>query len=144
MKSVGLFYCFHCLDDTPTLQILVYKISAHVPKLTTLTIDFSIKLPTRWYITTLVPRGVQRNDFFLESHRTDYWGLSAPANEHLLYKIRLQGDFLKLATYDWSDKRFLLTSKFCPQGLSAPALGLYTCIKSWKNCIKSYRFFFNL
>ena len=42
------------------------------------------------------------------------WGLSAPANEHLLYKIRLQGAFLKLATYDWSDKRFLLTSKFCP------------------------------
>ena len=33
--------------------------------------------------------------------------LSAPANEHLLYKIRLQGDVLKLTTYHWSDKRFV-------------------------------------
>ena len=26
---------------------------------------------------------------------------------------------------------------FVPWGLTAPAAGLYTCIKSWKNCIKS-------
>ena len=26
------------------------------------------------------------------------WGLSAPANEHLLYKIRLHGDFLQHMT----------------------------------------------
>ena len=63
MKSVGRFYYFHFFYQTPTLQILVYKLSAQVPKLTTLSIDFSIKLPTRWYITTLVPSGVQRNDF---------------------------------------------------------------------------------
>ena len=37
---------------------------------------------------------------------------------------------LKLATDDRSDKQFLLTSLLCPQGL-------YTCIISWKNCIKS-------
>ena len=47
-------------------------------------------------------------------------GCLPSANEHLLYKVRLQGDFLKLATYDWSDKRFLLTSKFCPQGVVSP------------------------
>ena len=70
------------------------------------------------------------------------WGLSAPANENLLYKIRLHGDFLKLATYEWSDKRFLLTSKFCPKGLSAPPLGLYTCIKSWKKLYKIIQSFF--
>ena len=40
--------------------------------------------------------------------------------------------FLKLATNDQSDKVFLLTSKFCPKRLSAPAPGLYTCIKSRK------------
>ena len=41
---------------------------------------------------------------------------------------------LKLATDDRSDKRFLLTSKFCPLGLSAPDLRLYTfiqCMKKW-------------
>ena len=54
-----------------------------------------------------------------------------------LYKIRLQRDFLKLATNDRSDKMFLLTSKFRPKGLSAPAPGLYTCINHEKNCIKS-------
>ena len=86
---------------------------------------------------------------------------------------------LKLATDDWSDKKFLLTSKLCPlgavcplprgyihvlnheknciksdfrdflwnlqqmgikffftDGMSAPAPGLYTCIKSWKFFIK--------
>ena len=52
--------------------------------------------------------------------------------------------FLKLATNEWSDETFLLTSKFVSWGLSAPAPGLYTCIKSWKkNCIEtSKRFFF--
>ena len=39
---------------------------------------------------------------------------------------------LKLATDGWSDK------KLSAGGCMAPALGLYTCIKSWKkNCIKS-------
>ena len=37
---------------------------------------------------------------------------------------------LKLATYDRSDKKFLLTSNSCPLGLLAPVPGLYTCIKS--------------
>ena len=48
-----------------------------------------------------------------------------------MYKIRPQRDlFLKLVANDESDKRFLLTSKFCPLGLSAPDLQLYTFIKS--------------
>ena len=49
---------------------------------------------------------------------------------HLFYKIRLQRDFFKLVANDRSDKRFLLKSKFCPLGLSAPDLRLYTFIKS--------------
>ena len=44
--------------------------------------------------------------------------------------------FLKLVANDRSDKRFLLTSKFCPLGLSAPELWLYTFIKSWKDVYK--------
>ena len=39
---------------------------------------------------------------------------------------------LKLATNGQSDKGFLLTSTFVPKELSAPALGLYTCIKALK------------
>ena len=39
---------------------------------------------------------------------------------------------LKLATNGQSDKGFLLTSTFVPKVLSAPALGLYTCIKALK------------
>ena len=35
--------------------------------------------------------------------------------------------FSKLGTNRQSDKAFLLTSKFCPQWLSAPALGIYVC-----------------
>ena len=49
-------------------------------------------------------------------------------------KKSIKSDFkeisLKLVENDRSDKRFLLTSKFCPLGLSAPDLRLYTCIKS--------------
>ena len=40
----------------------------------------------------------------------------------------------KLATNGQSDKEFLLTSNFVPKGLSVTALGLYTCIKSFKMC----------
>ena len=36
----------------------------------------------------------------------------------------------KLVASDRSDKRFLLTSQFCPLGLSAPDLRLHTFIKS--------------
>ena len=55
--------------------------------------------------------------------------------------------FFKLATNGQSDKGFLLTSKVCPQGGCNPlVLGLYTCIKSLKVCIKSdsKRSFWNL
>ena len=43
---------------------------------------------------------------------------------------------LKVSTNSQSDKGFLLTSKVCPQGVSAIAPGLYTCIKSIEMCIK--------
>ena len=39
---------------------------------------------------------------------------------------------LKLATNGQIHMGFLLTSTFVPEGLSAPALGLYTCIKALK------------
>ena len=44
--------------------------------------------------------------------------------------------FLKLVANDRSDKRFLLTSKFCPLELSAPDLQLYI-LNHEKMCIKS-------
>ena len=44
--------------------------------------------------------------------------------------------FLKLVANDGSDKRFLLTSKFCSLGLSAPDLQLSPFIKSWKDVYK--------
>ena len=67
--------------------------------------------------------------------------LSAPARGYIHCtcgkheKMCIKSDFkeivLKLATNGQSDKGFLLTS-FVPKGLSAPALGLYTCIKALK------------
>ena len=51
-------------------------------------------------------------------------------------KTGIKSDFkkivLKLVANGQSDKGFLLTSTFVPKGLSAPALGLYTCIKAVK------------
>ena len=53
--------------------------------------------------------------------------------------------FLKLATNDWSDRaggiqpprdKWLKWQNFIPKGLSAPATGLYTCVKSWKKLYK--------
>ena len=66
--------------------------------------------------------------------------LSAPASGYIHVekheKMCIKSDFkeivLKLATNGQSDKGFLLTSTFVPKGLSAPALGLYTCVKALK------------
>ena len=66
--------------------------------------------------------------------------LSAPARGYIHVekheKTCLKSDFkelvLKLATNGQSDKGFLLTSTFGPKGLSAPVLGLYTCMKALK------------
>ena len=42
--------------------------------------------------------------------------------------------YLNLATDDWSDKKFLLTSKLCPLGSVCPLPQCYIpCILSWKN-----------
>ena len=74
------------------------------------------------------------------------WGLSAPAPrlctcikswKKCIKNQTSKTIVLKLATNKWSDKTFLLTSKLCPLGAVFPCPGLYTCIKSWKNCIKS-------
>ena len=46
-----------------------------------------------------------------------------PGNNKNGKKIRLQRDFFKLATNGQSDKEFLLTSKFCPQGVVCPCPG---------------------
>ena len=69
------------------------------------------------------------------------WGLSAPApglytcikSWKKLYKIRLQRDFF------WNLQQMTKVTRcscwhqnFVPKGLSAPAPGLYICIKSWK------------
>ena len=58
-------------------------------------------------------------------------GLSAPVpglytcikSWRKLFKVRLQRHFLKLATNEWSDKTFLLTSKLCPLGAVCPCPG---------------------
>ena len=53
-----------------------------------------------------------------------------------LYKIRLQRDVLKLTTNDQSDKMFLLTSKFRPQGVVSPcprAIYMYKIVKNVLN-----------
>ena len=46
---VLMFLSYSCPID------LVYTISAQNAKLTTLPIGFNIKLPTKWYIATLIP-----------------------------------------------------------------------------------------
>ena len=55
-------------------------------------------------------------------------------------KSDFKENFLKLVTNDRSDKMFLLTSRFCPKGLSDLPRGYIhvLSIKSWKKkCIKS-------
>ena len=77
--------------------------------------------------------------FLLSSHENFVPNmLSAPARGYIHVekhdKKCIKSDFkeivLKLEMNRQSDKDFLLTSTFVPKGLSAPALGLYTCIKA--------------
>ena len=65
-----------------------------------------------------------------------YMYIHVENHEKICIKSDFKEIFLKLVASDWSDKRFLLTSKFCPLGLSAPDLRLYTFIKSWKDVYK--------
>ena len=66
--------------------------------------------------------------------------LSAPAqgyihvekHEKTCLKSDFKGFVLKLATNGQNDKGFLLTPTFGSKGLSAPVLGLYTCMKALK------------
>ena len=60
--------------------------------------------------------------------------LSAPARGyiHVENMKKREEIVLKLARNGQSDKGFLLTSTFVSKVLSAPALGLYTCIKALK------------
>ena len=50
----------------------------------------------------------------------------------MCFKSYFKEIVLKHAANGQSDKGFLLTSTFVPKGLSAPILGLYTCIKALK------------
>ena len=59
------------------------------------------------------------------------WGyIHVQKHEKQMYNIRLQRDFFETCSKWPKWQRFLLTSKFCTLGLSSPAPGLYTCIKS--------------
>ena len=69
-KLCMVVYCLNILPY-PCLQMFVYTISAQVVKLTTLPIEFGIKLPTKWYMAALVPRGCNET-YFLGYHLTDY------------------------------------------------------------------------
>ena len=79
-------------------------------------------------------------------HKTsDSRGLSAPApglytcikTRKIMYKIRIQRHFFKLATNGQSDKAFLLTSGFCPQRVVCPYPGdILQCGKTLKNVYK--------
>ena len=54
-----------------------------------------------------------------------------------IYKIRLQGDFIETCN-KWPKWQYVIVDIkiSSPRGLSAPALGLNTCIKSWKKLYK--------
>ena len=59
--TIAFSYLVEKIDFViPWPQNRVYKFSAQVTRLTTLCIEFSIKIPTMRYIATLVPLGVQR------------------------------------------------------------------------------------
>ena len=93
---------------------------------------------------------------FLLTSKLVPWGLSAPAlytcikswKKKKMYKIRLQRDFFFNLQQMTEVKRCSCWHQnFIPKGLSAPAPGLYTCIKSWKKLYKiriRREFFWNL
>ena len=71
------------------------------------------------------------------------WGLSAPAlglytcikSSKKCIKSDFEEIFLKLATNDRSDKMFLLTSKFRPQGVVSPCPGAIYMYKIMKKIV---------
>ena len=88
-----MYGCFIVLIfyPNPALQILVYTISAQVVRLTTLPIDYSIKLPTKWYIATLV------RSLFL---RVSPNGLIYNVNVTFITALPLSSDYFKYEPHD--------------------------------------------
>ena len=65
-------------------------------------------------------------------------GLSAPAlGLYTCIKSDFKEIFLKLVANDRSDKRFLLTSKFCPLGCLPLTCGYIRLLNHEKMCMKS-------
>ena len=96
----------------------------------------------------------QSDKGFLLTSKVCLQGAICPCSTKSL-KMCIKSDFeeiiMKLATNQTSERFFLnwqqigrVIRNFCrhqnflPKGLSIPALGLYTCIKSFKMCLKSY------
>ena len=135
MVKVVRAFCWH-------QKFVPKEFSALAPGLYTClkSLKMRIKSDFKEIILKLATYG-QRVKAFLFSLKFVPSGLSAPARGYIhmvkheknVYKIGLQSNFFfKPATNGQSDKGFLLTSTFVPMGLSAPALGLYTCINALK------------
>ena len=63
------FIALTYVDPTRSIQILAYTITAQIARLTALPNGFSIKLPTKWFLATMVPRGLQLNVLWVLSCR---------------------------------------------------------------------------
>ena len=68
----------------------------------------------------------------MANDRSDKWLMLYKMFEPRGLCVLVPGLYFKPATNGQKDKGFLLTSTFVPKGLSAPALGLSTCIKALK------------
>ena len=69
------------------------------------------------------------------------WGYYIPVKKKHI-KNGKKSDFKEIF-FNWQQmgkviRDFCWHQNFVPKGLSVPALGLYTCIKSFKMCLKSY------
>ena len=101
-----------------------------------------IKICINWYfeeiILKLATYRQREKAFLLPSKFCLQWivcrcsGLYMVKHKKMCVKSDSKAFFFKLTTNGQSDKGFLLTSTFVHKGLSAPALGLYTCIKALK------------
>ena len=104
------------------------------------TLKMFIKSDFEEIILKLATYGQREKAFLLSSKFCPQW-IVCPCPGLYIYgetwkKMYIKSDFkaifFKPATNGQSDMGFLLASTFVTKGLSAPALGLYTCIKALK------------
>ena len=104
-----MFYCVSILPY-PDLQILVYRISAQDDNIA---FWFEHKLPTKWYLATLVPRRMHQNFFEGLTKQSisniSFTKLLSLIADTMIWYLNTMSDLKLSCAFDFQSQSFIAT-----------------------------------